>query len=79
MNIINENGEVLLKEEEMDSYEIIESEENKKLVVYKQNSNALDNKNQTVVYAILPHERVENFTNSSQPANSYKSKVHWSF
>lgn len=66
LNIINEKGEVLLVEEEMEDYEILESDENNKLVVYKQNSNALDNKSQTVVYAIIGKKQFQDMAKSPQ-------------
>ncbi|GAF05266.1 hypothetical protein [Saccharicrinis fermentans] len=52
LNIINENGEVLLKEDHSNDYEIIESNGKKKLLVYKHLSKGFKTKSQTVVYSI---------------------------
>lgn len=50
LNIINEEGEVLLKEEKINDYAIIESDESNKLFVYKNISEGFNRKSQTVVY-----------------------------
>lgn len=52
LNIINEKGEVLLTEEKIKDYAIIESYENKKLFVYKNIGSGIHKKTQSVVYAI---------------------------
>ncbi len=52
LNVINENGKVLLKEEHSNDYEIIESNGKKKLLVYKHLSKGFTSKSQTVVYSI---------------------------
>jgi len=52
LNIINENGKVLLKEEHSNDYEIIESNGKKKLLVYKHLSKRFTPKSQTIVYSI---------------------------
>ncbi|NQU85237.1 MAG: hypothetical protein HQ541_05705, partial [Mariniphaga sp.] len=52
LNIINEKGEVLLKEEEINDYAIIESDGSKKLFVYKNPDKGYTKKTETIVYAI---------------------------
>ena len=56
LNIINEKGEVLLREEKINDYEIIESDWNKKLFVYKNPDKEFNKKTQTVIYAIPDKE-----------------------
>lgn len=52
LNIIDENGKTLLKEDHSNNYEIIESNGKKKLLVYKHLSKGFTTKSQTVVYSI---------------------------
>ena len=52
LNIINEKGVVLLKEEKINDYAIIESNGSKKLFVYKNPDKEFNKKTQTVVYAL---------------------------
>ena len=52
LNIINDKGDVLLKEENGNDYEIIESNGMKKLFVYKHLSKGFSSKSRTVVYSI---------------------------
>jgi hypothetical protein len=52
LNIINEEGEVLLKEEKINDYAIVESIENNKLFVYRNVSDGFNRKSQTVVYTL---------------------------
>jgi hypothetical protein len=52
LNIIDENGKALLKEDHSNDYEIIESNGKKKLLVYKHISKGFSSKSQTVVYSI---------------------------
>jgi len=52
LNIIDENGKTLLKEDHSNDYEIIESNGTKKLLVYKHLSKGFTSKSQTLVYSI---------------------------
>lgn len=52
LNIIDENGKTLLKEDHSNDYEIIESNGKKKLLVYKHLSKGFTSKSQTLVYSI---------------------------
>jgi len=52
LNLINEKGDLLLKEENSNDYEIIESNGKKKLMIYKHVSEGFTTKSQTVVYSI---------------------------
>jgi len=52
LNIIDENGNSLLKVEDSNDYEIIESNGNKKLLVYKHLSKGYRKDTQTLVYSI---------------------------
>ncbi|MEN8118215.1 MAG: hypothetical protein ABFS16_14615 [Bacteroidota bacterium] len=52
LNIINEKGEFLLKVEDSNDYEIIKSDENTKLFVYKHISKGINEKMQTLVYTV---------------------------
>lgn len=52
LNIIDENGQSLLKVEDSNDYEIIESDGKQKLFVYKHISSGFNSKSQTLVYSI---------------------------
>jgi hypothetical protein len=52
LNMINENGKSLLKVEESNDYEIIESDGKQKLFVYKHIGSGLNSKSQTLMYSI---------------------------
>lgn len=50
LNVINEKGEVLLKEEKIDDYTITEMNDSKKLFVYKNVNHGFNKKSETLVY-----------------------------
>jgi hypothetical protein len=52
LNLINEKGDLLLKEENSNDYEIIESNGKRKLMIYKHVSEGFTTNSQTVVYSI---------------------------
>nr|WP_321409141.1 hypothetical protein [uncultured Carboxylicivirga sp.] len=52
LNIIDENGKSLLKVDDSNDYEIIESNGVKKLLVYKHISRGFNSKTQTIVFSI---------------------------
>ena len=52
LNIINENGNILLKEEDSNNYEFLESNGVKYFYVYKHIGNGFGAERETVIYSI---------------------------
>lgn len=52
LNVINENGEVLLKEEKIKDYTITKIDKNKKLFVYRNVGDGFNKKTETLIYNI---------------------------